>query len=299
MAVPTQPTSDSIVTEALKRAGYSNPSAAKISRAKDWLEEVKHDIWTTSKKWKSLIYTSYGVTTKGISRYANPVDFERDLTLTILTGDHTGTLQAATSSSATLDANEDVSEDFAIGKLLLITSGTGLGACSQITAYNTTTKVASVTPDFTVTPDGTETYMIVDTQYPLHQLRITERDAIAHPNARSRPTHYFPLGMAQADSDETGEFELYPTPDKLYGLQMRYYANLSLVDLSSNLMGTLYRRWRNVFITGVYWRVLQDDDDDRYLKERTIYRVMLQELKMREVDGMNLDNLQCRVVDYY
>lgn len=298
MAIPTQPTADSIVTEALKRAGFSNPSPAKVTRAKDWLEECKSDLWVASKKWKSLIFTSYGVTTTGISRYANPGDFERDLTINILDGNFKGTLQAATASTATLAATETVASDYAIGRLLLITSGAGLGSCSQVSAYNTTTKIATVIPNFTTTPDGTETYMIVDIQYPLTQIRITDRDAINHPNVKNRPTAYFPLGMAQADADETGEFELYPAPDALYGMQIRYYANLSLLDLTSNLMGTLYRRWRNIFTDGVYWRALKDDDDDRYVNERKNYYLEIQLLKMREVDGMSLDNLQCKVVDY-
>jgi len=298
LAVPTQPTATTIVTEALKKARYSSPSTAKITRAKDWLEEVKNDLWAVSKEWKSLLYTSYGITTKGVSRYANPSDFEKDLTLNLLDGTHTGTLQAATSSTATLASDEDVGEDFALGKLLLITSGTGLGSCSQISAYNETTKVATVSPNFTTTPDGTETYMIVDTQYPLIQKRITRRDNTNNPNIKDRPSHYFPLGMAQADSDETGEFELYPCPDDLYGMQIRYFANLSLVDLTSNLMGTLYRRWRNVFIQGVYWRALLDDDDNRYQREEKTYWLMIQQLKMREVDGMNLNDITCTIGDY-
>ncbi len=295
MAIPTQPTLSLICTEGIKRSGYPSPSAAQITRAADWIEEVKWDIWNLDKKYKSLLISSYGVTTKGVSRYANPSDFESDLSIVILDGMHTGTLQAATAGTATLAADESFSEDFAQGKFLLITSGTGLGSCSQITAYNDTTKVATVVPNFNTTPDGTEGYMVVDSQYKLEQQYITRKDEVTYPDDKQIPAYYFPIGQGNSDSDETGEFELYPTPDDTYGIQLRYFANLMLVDLSSNLMATLYRRWRNLFVQGVMLKSLQNDRDARYINELQIYKKMLQELKMREVYGMDLSNMQIQV----
>ena len=124
MAIPTQPTLTILVTEALKRAGYTSPSASQITRAADWIEEVKWDIWNLSKKWKSLYVTAYGVTAKGVSRYAMPSDYDHDLSISMLDADHKGTLQAATPSTATLAATESMTENYAQGKLLLISSGT-------------------------------------------------------------------------------------------------------------------------------------------------------------------------------
>jgi len=292
MALPVQPSLSVLCTEGIKRSGYPSPSAAQITRAESWIEEVKWDIWDIAKKYKSLLVASYGVTTKGISRYANPSDFESDLSITILDGEHKGTLQAASTCTATLDSNEEITEDEAQGKMLLITSGDIVGSCSQISAYNTNTKVATVIPDFYSTPSGTEDYMIVDTHYMLSQEHIVRRDEALSPGDKQIPTHYFPIGQGTADSDETGEFELYPTPDDIYGIQLRYYANLMLVDLSSNLMATLYRRWRNLFIQGVMMKSLQNDRDARYVNEMTIYNRMLQELKSKEVYGMDLNNMR-------
>ncbi len=295
MSIPTQPTLTSLCTEGLKRSGYPSPSSTQITRANDWIEEVKWDIWNMDKKYKSLLIASYGVTAKGVSRYANPSDFASDLSISMLDGTHTGTLQSASASTATLASIEDISEDNAQGKLLLITSGTGLGACSQISSLNTTTKIATVTPNFNTTPVGTEKYMIVDIHYKLEQLHITKRDEANYPHDKQIPAYYFPIGQGNADSDETGEFELYPTPDDLYGIQLRYYANLMLVDLTSNLMASLYRRWRNLFIQGVMLRSLQNDRDSRYNAELPTYTKMLQDLRMKEVYGMDLSNMQVTV----
>jgi hypothetical protein len=295
MAIPTAPTLASICTEGIKRSGYPSPSATQVTRAQDWIEEIKWDIWNLDKKYKSLLIASYGVTTNGVSRYANPSDFESDLSVTILDGLHTGMLQSATANTATLATTEDMDEAFAQGKFLLITSGTGLGSCSQITAYDNTTKVATVVPNFNTTPDGSENYMVVDTQYKLEQQYITRKDELTYPDDKQIPAYYFPIGQGNSDSDETGEFELYPTPDKTYGIQLRYFANLMLVDLSSNLMTTLYRRWRNIFIQGIICKSLQNDRDNRYINEMQIYKKMLQELKMREVYGMDLSNMQISV----
>jgi hypothetical protein len=45
MAVPTQPTKTTLVTEGLKKAGYPSPSAAQLTRAEDeYLEEIKWDL---------------------------------------------------------------------------------------------------------------------------------------------------------------------------------------------------------------------------------------------------------------
>lgn len=298
MSIPTQPTKTTLVSEGLKKASYPSPPSALQTRGEDfWLDEVKQDIFYIDPKWKSMMVVSYGVTTKGVSRYANPSDYGTDLSVTILNGEHTGTSTAASASTLTLAATEDFAEDFVQGKLLLVTSGTGLGSCSQISGWNNSTKVATVTPNFTTTPDGNETYMIVDIHYPLTQEMITRRDRLPYPHDKRVPTHYFPIGQGSADDDETGEFQLYPTPDALYGIQLRYGINLLLVDITSNLMKTLFRRWRHIFVQGVLYKALQNDRDARWEREYNIYKNMLQELKVREVYGMQLSELQAVVVE--
>ncbi len=80
------------------------------------------------------------------------------LGLTTLGVASTGTAQAGATGSITLAAGAPSSD--LTGFVLETTGGTGPGQVRVITAYNTTTKVATVYPDFTVTPDATTTYSV-------------------------------------------------------------------------------------------------------------------------------------------
>jgi len=183
-----------------------------------------------------------------------------------------------------------------VGKLILITSGTYAGNCSQISGISTDT--ATVTPDFQNSGvTGAVTYLIVDSHYVIEERAITDRDKITEPYANNRPDYYYPIGQASSDSDETGEFEMYPTPDDTYGMQLRYYVNLTLTDLTSNLMATLYRRWKNVFVYGVAYKQLESDRDKRADNMYQKYKYEVKSIVAREIYGQNLSTLQCEVSD--
>lgn len=86
------------------------------------------------------------------------------------TGDHltalaqalsTGTAQTGTTSSMTLEAGESSVSGAYRYSILIITGGTGAGQARLISGYNTTSKVASVTPAFGTAPDNTSTYAII------------------------------------------------------------------------------------------------------------------------------------------
>lgn len=293
MAAPTPPTLSDIVTEALKKAGYSSPNSTQLTRAQNrWVSEVKADIFTRLRNFKPMQKTAFLPTTIGKHRYANPSDFGSELNLTLMTGAHTGTAQTGAAGSITLASDEDISEDFILGKYILVTSGTGAGSCSQVTAYSTATKIATVVPDFETAP-ASSGYMVIDFYTTLKQKPVWELDENSTPTERGVPTHYLPIG----DSDD-GEFILYPPPDKVYGLQMRYYADIMNVDLASTLMTSLYQRWENIWIQGVFVKALQDMDDSRYQFERQVYLGILNDLVMREQYGVDLNNLTMRVSDY-
>lgn len=72
---------------------------------------------------------------------------------------HSGTATAGTSSSLTLAAGASAVNDAYVGMPIRVTSGAASGDVRVITAYNGSTKVATVFPDFTNTP-GTPTYSI-------------------------------------------------------------------------------------------------------------------------------------------
>lgn len=71
-----------------------------------------------------------------------------------------GIIQAATSTTATLDSTASAIDDFYNNELLHIDYGTGEGQVRVITDYNGTTKVATVHTAWTTTPDTTSEYLV-------------------------------------------------------------------------------------------------------------------------------------------
>lgn len=70
------------------------------------------------------------------------------------------TAQAGGSTSVTLDASASATTNFYKGALVLLTGGTGAGQFRVVTAYNGTTKVATVFPAWATNPDNTSTFAI-------------------------------------------------------------------------------------------------------------------------------------------
>ncbi len=76
------------------------------------------------------------------------------------TGYIDGTAQAGAAGSITLAAGSSSTTDFYAGYLILPVGGTGGGQSPRLcVGYNGTTKVASVRPNWAVTPDNTTTYV--------------------------------------------------------------------------------------------------------------------------------------------
>lgn len=80
---------------------------------------------------------------------------------TMLQSFHEGTAQAASSTSITLDATgSSATTDFYRYSVIEIVSGTGANQSRQITAYNGTSKVATVDPAWTTTPSTDSQYVV-------------------------------------------------------------------------------------------------------------------------------------------
>lgn len=271
MAPPTAPTLTSITTEGLKKAGISSPTAAQLTRANGWMEEIKRDITRRNKRLKSLYTVVYHICDIGKSKYALPTDYFSDLSITILDGPHDVAVQAGAVNSVTLSASETISADEIKGRFILITSGTGKGSYSQCISYDATTKIALVTPDFAVAPVNLDGYMIIDEMYPLGPpVSISKIDAKEATTAKDVPTMFAFLG-----NTTTGDYVLWPVPDFAYGIQLRYYLNLLSLDLAGTLISTLYQNLYDVWVQGVYARQLQNDDDNRAQAEMQLYYNLL------------------------
>ena len=71
------------------------------------------------------------------------------------------TAQAGGSTSITLDASASATTDYYINSLIYLTGGTGVGQARFCTAYNGTTKVATVNSAWATNPDATTTFAVI------------------------------------------------------------------------------------------------------------------------------------------
>jgi hypothetical protein len=293
MAAPTAPTLTTLVTEGLKKAGYSSPSAARITRAEDYfMEEIKADVWLLGKRLKSLQAEHVEVLNPKQSRYAFPSGFSSILSAKVLYGDDKDDVTGATASTVTLDTSDETeNEDSLEGKEILIYSGTGKGSLSQVQSYDDDTYIATMFPVWANTSNGTapvatDTYVIVDQYIPLTLKAIQHYDEISIPHVTGPPNILYQVG----DENHYGYYLLYPTPDQdhYYGIHFNYYLNLLTLDLASTRMSTLYARWRNLWIQGVKARQLEDDDDSRAPIEMAKYNNMVKDTVTLETYGRNI-----------
>jgi len=76
-----------------------------------------------------------------------------------------GLARGGTISTITLNVLASGDDDVYIGQSVFIRSGTGEDQVATITAYDGTTKIATVTPDWPVTPDTTSGYVMLPFRY--------------------------------------------------------------------------------------------------------------------------------------
>lgn len=74
--------------------------------------------------------------------------------------DTSGTAQAGAAATITLASGSNTITDYYVGDTITIASGTGAGQSRTISAYNGTTKVATVSSNWTTPPDATSVYAI-------------------------------------------------------------------------------------------------------------------------------------------
>jgi hypothetical protein len=277
------------VKEGLQKANYMQV----MGRARDtWLEEIKYDIWNRAKKLTYLQKTAGITTTKGISKYSLPTDFSSILSIAFLSGEVTGTAQAGSTSTTVKLAADDTSTDSIIGRKIAITGGTGVGQIRQAYAINTTTKVVSIDPAWDTTPDDTSTYMIITKEWGGTSRDLWRYDDTTTPTQLGKPYAY----AIKGDSDD-GEILLYPNPDATYVLQVRYYCDLTELDLTSTSMSTIYKRWRKVFVQGIYARALQDLNNKAWPMAQRDYEREMALTVSREIYGADESNLQITIYE--
>lgn len=72
-----------------------------------------------------------------------------------------GLAQGGGTNTITLNINASSDDDAYLGQIIFLKGGTGADQASHITAYNGTTKVATINKDWAVIPDTTTTYVML------------------------------------------------------------------------------------------------------------------------------------------
>jgi hypothetical protein len=148
-------------------------------------------------------------------------------------------------------------------------TGTGSQVGRTITAYNDSTKVATVDSAWPESnPDNTTTYLIG-----IIQKELKRRDYFLPVTRARRPEVYSRAGT---------QIEVYPTADKYYPIWMWYRPNLTQLDETDSVFIKHLRERRHLWVQGVKVKTMARYDDERYPLEKQIWEQML-----RQYGGQN------------
>jgi hypothetical protein len=127
-----------------------------------------------------------------------------------------GLAAAATSSTITLASDASSTDDFYNNDVVIIDAGTGEGQERIITDYNGTTKVATINPDWTTTPDTTSEYL-VEEALTVAALRLGVMEATALPGVddslEDKLNLLYSLLVNKATKSTAGAFALRNSAD--------------------------------------------------------------------------------------
>lgn len=286
MAIATNPTLSGLVTEALKKAGHSAPTATQITRATDeWFQEILNDIWTAAVaanniRLKSLQETLIDVSILNTRTLDLPEDFEEeeDEAFTILDGTHRDTAQAGGASSITLASDEDATQAEVEGKFMLLTGGLGENGYRQAVSYDTSTKIALTDSAWDTTPDSTSTYLIVN------KFHLVEEDSLGDFYGQSAdPAPGIPSFYTRYNRQIIFD---RPFDKATYGIRIPYFMNIHEVDLTEGATTRITRilqNWRNVIALGLQYKGEEDEDLAESQRTQASYASAVGRLIAREI----------------
>ena len=295
MSLPTQPTPTTIATEAYQLYARRSPSAAEITRVTDYaIELIKSDIMDKGWNWDFLRYISYQPLTQYVSSYQAPSDYKKLLGVRLMSGTRSGTAQTGGSATITLAAADSGTSTDTVGKMILITGGTGANQALQCQSYDSSTKVATMFESWTTTPDNTSTYLVVDKFKKLGLQTVYDRVDLTRPSIHGEPNLVYHL----ADSSE-GDLVLDISPgETTYALEIDYYADFLKMDVDTSAnprYANLLRLLNGLFIQGVYSWLCQNDS--RYVPQRQLYEAKLSKTEAMYLYPNNESGFACKL-DY-
>ena len=249
MALPIAPTIATVLTEAYTRGGIPTPTTAQLTRAEDeWLQEVLQDL-STLKGWNPGEDTQVVLATQFVQSYSIPSPLYRMLEIRWFQPGLTGTASAGAAGTITLATGLNVGD--VEGHKIFTTGGTGSGQVRRATDYNSGTGVATITPNWTTTPDGTTTYMVPFAEWELVRQKGLFRGGT---NQATDAKHF---------EEFEHEFLIDPIPDTTTRvMEVRGFVDLMLVDETDARWTRVLREWREPIIKGLMMRMFEDHDDD-------------------------------------
>jgi len=276
MAVMIAPSGLTLIQEGMKRALGRAASSGEQARALDqWLPEIKNDIWLEDGSNNQLLEAeTILLLTEGTHIYSLASDFNSPKSLSILDGDVRETAQSGTSTTITLVSTDSSESAGRVGKEIVLISGTGSGQKRQITGFNTTTKAATVDSAWTVTPDATTGYILINEYHPFHIINAGEFAEITDRTDRDRPSS----GMLWND-----KLYVQKVPDKTYVLWYQYWVNILNVDIAdtNTTHQAIMSNWRSLFVEGIYAKTLANEDDTRAPIAMVVYKDMISKITQR------------------
>jgi len=274
MAIPYTPALSDLCRTALRRAGQPAPSAGMVEEAMNHaFMEVKNDIKFNTPTHPILMTEEVQVTVLGVRSQAQPTKCNVPVSVLLYDGpaEWRSTATAGASGSITLAASLSEVEANLIGLPIFTLGGTGSLQYRHITAYDNSTKIASVSPAWTTTPSSDTTYVICNYQ---REMYSTSKQVL----------NYDAYGFAGDDLPAYGTINgqqlwLNKSPDKIYPLLWNYYIDLDQIDENDAIHGKMLREWRNIVVQGVAAYSMQTYDDSRVNDQFQVYKFMLDRLK--------------------
>lgn len=255
MAIPGDPSVQDIILNGMKEGGQYTISAGSTSYTefKNYqFETIKSELWAACHTDRLLETEGVILTAVGKTSLTLPTDFDTAIRLVVYDADdsYRGTLQSATVSTATLATTFSSSTESMYGRKIFTLSGLGAGQYREVVGYNESTKVVTLSSDWTTIPDSTTTYMIATSEYELRRY-----DYLRKVTDAGRPAVY---GMLAAS------IQVIPAPDKIYPMILLYRANLTRLDDGGAVFIKHLRERRSLWIHGVKVKTMARYDDDRY-----------------------------------
>ena len=261
MAVAATPSFTATISAAMIEAGRLNVSFSEVSNmSARGAQDVKTDLWFTSRYDLLLATETMVLVTTGNSVYTVPAEYDHEYSLRVYYGDIRGRAQAGTTEQITLASTDGASDEAYAGWYAFTLAGTGSGQWRQISRYTDSTNIATVTNAWTA-PDSTTDYLIGSLWHGL----IRDDNATRYYARDGRPTRYRITGNS---------LTVWPPPDKVYPVVMAWGPNLTRLDETSTIFLKWLRERRSLFVQGIKVKTMALFDDDRYEREAATYERM-------------------------